>query len=86
MYCHSKRIATSGLSCAPSRLDSGYLQGEPVQPLLTHRCDIKLIFHMDKERNEDGTILDKEGNGTGMELFSTKNTKNRTESERTVFV
>ena len=41
---------------------------------------------MDKERNEDGTILDKKGNGTGMELFSTKNTKNRMEWEGTVFV
>ena len=41
---------------------------------------------MDKEWNEDGTILDKKGNGTEMELFSAKNTKNRMEWEGTVFV
>ena len=33
-----------------------------------------------KDQNKDGTILDKERNEVGMKQFSTKNTKNRKES------
>ena len=41
---------------------------------------LKQIFEY-KERNKEETVLVKEGNKTGMEPFSTKNTKNRIERD-----